>query len=250
VLAISPHLHIARSRLAQAIDRDLGEAALGELEGDEVNRIGPPFPLEPARVTSVDRQRLLTVERYQQIDEVHAAFEERPVRHRRTPGHRLVPRCEIHQLPDLAKDEASDVPRPYLLAQRSVDRHLTELVVDGYTATRRLGSRYHTIRISHVRDEWLLADDMCTPAQRIHAEGRVRARRCCYYDELCAALIDQLLQRPEGAQPGLALPRFSLVGGAVGAAHDVDSIQLPERRFMKASGRPAQPDDTAPHGDG
>jgi len=250
VLAIGPHLHIARSRLAQAIDRDLGEPLLGELERDELDRVGTPLTLEAARVARVHRQRLLAEEGHQQVDEVNTALEERPVRHGRPPRHGLIPGSEIHQLPDLAEDEPPDIRRADAFAQSPVDRHLTELVVDGYTATRRLGSRYHTIRISHVRDEWLLADDMCTPAQRIHAEGRVRARRCCYYDELCAALIDQLLQRPEGAQPGLALPRFSLVGGAVGAAHDVDSIQLPERRFMKASGRPAQPDDTAPHGDG
>ena len=140
----------------------------------------------------VDRFWRLPVEHQHQIDEVDAAFEERPVRHRSTPRHRLVPRREIHQLGDLTERDLADVRVADPLLDRAKHRLLAVLVVDR-NRLPHLGRYYdHLIGLGHRLDERLLADHVRAAAQSFDAEIPVRRRRSRDHDHLGPALLEKL----------------------------------------------------------
>ena len=56
-LAVGAELDVARAGGAEAVDRDLREPAVGEVERDEVDRVRLPARVEAARVAGVDRRR-------------------------------------------------------------------------------------------------------------------------------------------------------------------------------------------------
>jgi hypothetical protein len=103
LLAVCSDLHVARAGRAEPVDRHLGQAVAGELEEDDVNGVGVALGVKTARGPRRDRLGELPVEVEQQVEKVHASLEERPVGHGGALGDRLVPRREIHELPDLAK---------------------------------------------------------------------------------------------------------------------------------------------------
>ena len=77
-----------------------------------------------------------------------AALEERSVRHLSSPRHGLVPGCEVHELPELAEDEAADVSRADLLLDRTEDRLLAVLVVDSDPPAGGVRRPQHLVRLS------------------------------------------------------------------------------------------------------
>jgi hypothetical protein len=113
-----------------------------------------------------------------EIDEVHAALEERPVRHRPPPLNRLVPRGEVHELRELDEHEAPDVLRPDAVANRPEDRLLAVLVVDGDLSTCRPGGREHRVGVVDGLHERLLADHVRAGGERLEAQRAVGAGRC------------------------------------------------------------------------
>ena len=247
ILAVRAHLDVAGPRLAEAVDRELGEATVRELERDEVDGVCAALSLEAARVTGVNGNRLLAEEQHQQIDEVHAALEEGPVRHRRAPRYRLVPRGEIHQLPDLAEDEPADVRRADLLPERAVDRHLAELVIDGdLPACGRSGGE-HPVRLHDVGNERLLAEHVQPGLQRGDAEIGMRMGRCGDDNGLGATLFEEFLEARERVESGVAFPRGTLLGIAVGPADELHRRQLLQGGDVECARRPAEPDDPDLH---
>ena len=79
----------------------------------------------------VDGLGQLLEEVEQEVDEMAARLEERPVGHGRAPGHRLVPRGQVHELRHLAEDEAADVRLADLILHGAEDGLRAVLVVDG-----------------------------------------------------------------------------------------------------------------------
>ena len=121
----------ARTGLAEPVDRELREPAAGELEHHEVDRVRVPGGVEAARVPRVDGLGQLPEEVEQEVDEMAARLEERPVGHGRAPGHRLVPRGQVHELRHLAEDEAADVRLADLVLHGTEDGLRAVLVVHG-----------------------------------------------------------------------------------------------------------------------
>ncbi len=143
---------------AEPVDRDLRQPAAGELEHYEVDRVGIPGGVEAARVPCVDGLGQLPEEVEQEVDEMAARLEERPVGHGRAPGHRLVPRGEVHELRHLAEDEAADVRLADLVLHRPEDRLRAVLVVDGDAPPGCLSRSEHPVGLLDGGDERLLAD--------------------------------------------------------------------------------------------
>src|SRR5207245_9975648 len=63
MLAVGPHLHVARPATAEPVDRDLAEAAAREVERDDLYCIGARGVVEAGGMACVDALRLLAEDR-------------------------------------------------------------------------------------------------------------------------------------------------------------------------------------------
>ena len=151
---------------------------------------------------------------------MHAALEQRPVRHRRTPGDGLVPRCEIHQLLDLAEDEPADVGRADALLDGAEDGLFAVLVVDRDLAAGRRRRGEHTVCLFDRLDERLLAEHVRAALERRDGEIRMRVGGRRDHDSLGARLRQQLGQRLERGGARRLRPRGALLGRRIRAADD------------------------------
>ncbi len=117
---------------------------------------------------------------------------QRALEHLRAPA-RLLPRRQIHQLPDLGEHHFPSRLRGGV-ADCAEDRHLAELVVQRHAQSRGLRRAYHFVRFRDAGHERLLADHVRTAAQRAHAIVVVGSRRGADYDDFGLGFADQLIE--------------------------------------------------------
>ena len=70
-----------------------------------------------------------------EIDQVDAGLEQRPVEHL-SPPPRLGPARQVHQLPDLREYESTGVPTVCSVEDGPKDRHLAKVVIERYSPIR------------------------------------------------------------------------------------------------------------------
>ena len=206
LLAVGPDLEVPRGRLRHAVERDQPEPTVAELERDELHGVRLGVVVEAGRVSRVDRARELPVEVDHHVHEMDAALEERPARHRRAPGSRLVPGRELHRLPHLAEHEPPELLGLDPLAERAEHRLQSVLVVDHDLAAGRGDGGEHTVALLARRRERLLADDVRSRLQRGDADVRVRLRRGRDDDDV-GLESEQLVECGEGGRTGVGRPR-------------------------------------------
>ena len=212
-----------------------------------MHRVCLPRLVEAARVSCVDRFGQLAVQVEQQIDEMAARLEQRPVRHGRAPRHGLLPRRQVHELRDLAEDEAADAGLADLLLDRAEDRLRPVLVVDGDSKSRGISRGEDAIGLLDRGDERLLADDVGAALQRRDRELGVRRRRGADDHQLRLRRAQQLFDRRERRRFGRLRPPRAALLGRVGAADDLDAVNGAQGGEVKLPGRPAEADDCSSH---
>ena len=227
-LAVRPHLGVADPGRTEPVDHELGKPPLRELEGDEVDRVGVAL-VQAARVARVDGVRDLVEVGQEQVDEVDAALEERPVRHRGAPGNGLVPGSHVHELPELAENEPPHLAGGDRVADRLEDRLLAELVVDGDPQAARLGLGEHVVGLLERLDERLLREDVQAGLERLEQELVVRRGRGRDRQDLRPAALEELVEARVRRVPCLPLPGGPLLRRGVEAADHLDPVEAAER---------------------
>ena len=248
-LAVRPQLDVARAGLAQPVDRDLGEpppenSSMTRWIASASRDASRPLECRAYTASGCSPKRI-----EQEVDEMDAALEERPVRHVAPPATGSFHGARSMSCQTCLKTSrpTSGLPICSLTALKTgFSRYswLTATLLPAAAAaasTRSASSTVETNGFSQIT---------CAPASSAcSAELGVRVGRRAHDHELRPRQVHELLNGCERRRVGALGPPGAPLLGRVCAADELDAVHGLQRGEVELPGRPTEADYRSAHGE-